>query len=128
MPIGKTPPPAVHCAPRFAAAGIVAMCMSLTLASSTALAAANDPTQSIQRDSESARAMKMEEPSYQTREERLKAKPLDWKATIGKPKPRKLSPAETKALRLAKPQTSEGGAPDPKADAEARRLHPNDWK
>jgi hypothetical protein len=90
--------------------------------------AADDATASVQRDSESARAMKMEEPTYQTREERLKAKPLDWKTTVGKPKPRALTAAERKALRKAKPTTAEGGAPNPKADEEARKLHPDDWK
>ena len=65
----------------------------------------------------------MEEPSYQTREERLKAKPLDWNSTVGKPKPHALSRAERDALRRARPETSAGGAPDPKADEEARKQH-----
>ena len=42
-------------------------------------------TTSIQRGSEKATEMK--EPSFQTREERLRAKPLDWNSTIGTPKP-----------------------------------------
>ena len=80
----------------------------------------------IQHDSAKARTMK--EPSFQTREERLNAKPLDWNTTIGTPKPRTLTAAERKALQTAKPELSGGGAPNPKAEEEARKLHPDDWK
>jgi hypothetical protein len=90
--------------------------------------AADDSTTSIQRESEHARALKLAEPAYPTREERLKAKPLDWRATSGKPTPRKLTAAEKEEMRRATVQSSEGGMPDPKADAEARKLHPDDWK
>lgn len=91
--------------------------------------AAGQETTSIKRDAESAKTLA--EPSYQTREERLKAKPLDWNATIGKPKRKTPTAAERKAMEKskgAKGETSEGGAPDPKADEEARRLHPEEWK
>lgn len=113
----------------------------LVIATGIALAALSAPvaaqkapenaatTTTIQHDSEAARSLRANEPTYQTREERLKAKPLDWKATSGKPtKPRPLTAAEKKALTQAKPATSEGGAPDPKAEEEARRLHPEEWK
>ena len=93
------------------------------------VASAQDSTSTIKRDSEAAKAM--QEPSFQTREERLRAKPLDWNATIGKPKRKAQTAAEKKALartKGAKGETSEGGAPDPKADEEARRLHPEEWK
>ncbi len=70
----------------------------------------------------------MKEPSFETREERLKAKPLDWNSTLGTPKPRILTKTERRALKSAKPEAAEAGAPDPKAEAEARRLHPDDWK
>ena len=83
-------------------------------------------TTSIQRGSEAAKAL--EEPSFQKREQRLQAKPLDWNSTIGKPKPRKLTSAEREALRRARPGSAEGGAPNPNAVEEARRLHPDDWK
>lgn len=100
-----------------------------TIASAWSVAqAADDTTTSIQRESEPARALKLAEPSFQTREERLKAKPLDWRATSGKPTPRKLTAAEKENIRRATVQTSEGGAPDPHADEEARKLHPDDWK
>jgi hypothetical protein len=89
---------------------------------------AENATRTIQRGSEAEKALKMQEPSFQTREERLQAKPLDWNATIGKPTPRRLTPAERSALRGAKPETAEGGAPNPNADDEARKLHPDDWK
>jgi hypothetical protein len=86
----------------------------------------NGDSQSIQHDSDKARELK--EPSFQTREERLAAQPLDWNKTIGKPTPRTLTEKERKALQNARRGTSAGGAPNPKAEAEARRLHPDDWK
>ena len=81
---------------------------------------------SIQHDSEKARALT--EPSYQTQEERLAAKPLDWTTTIGTPTPRVLSAEEKKALQRAKRSSSTSGRPNPKAEEEARKLHPDDWK
>lgn len=99
---------------------------SLALAHGAASAAAQDGTTTIKRDSEAAK--RLDEPSYQTREERLKSKPLDWNTTIGKPKRKPLSAAEKKALAGAKPESQDGGQPNPKADEEARRLHPEEWK
>ena len=93
-----------------------------------AQAASAGSTTSIQRGSDAERALKMEEPSYQTREDRLKAKPLDWNSTIGKPKPRTPTATEKAAARKAKPGLAEGGAPNPKAEEEARKLYPDDWK
>ena len=83
-------------------------------------------TTSVQHGTEKAREMK--EPSFQTREERLSAKPLDWNSTTGTPTPRALTAKEKKALENAKRGSSAGGAPHPKAEAEARKLHPDDWK
>jgi hypothetical protein len=83
-------------------------------------------TTSIQHGSEKAREMK--EPSFQTREERLNAKPLDWNSTIGTPTPRTLTAKERKAMESAKRGSSAGGKPHPKAEEEARKLHPDDWK
>jgi hypothetical protein len=105
----------------------VLFAVGVALAPGIASAAAGDNTTSIKRDSEAARAQPMAEPSYQTREERLKAKPLDWTTTIGKPKRQALTAEEKNAMKRAKPQAVAGGAPDPKADEEARRLHPEDW-
>jgi hypothetical protein len=102
-------------------AALAALCMV-----GPALAAPQDPTTSIKRDTDPARTLA--EPSYQTREQRLTAKPLDWNATTGKPRRKAQTAAEKKALAGAKPEHAEGGAPDPKADEEARRLHPDDWK
>jgi hypothetical protein len=93
---------------------------------SVAQMGADNATTSIQRGTEAAKAL--QEPSYQTREERLNAKPLDWNSTLGKPTPRKLTPAEREALRRARPGSAEGGAPNPNAAEEARRLHPDDWR
>lgn len=118
----------VGLASKIAVAGVVVISLTVAPKPSLAQAASGKATTSIQRGSEAEKALKMEEPSYQTREERLKAKPLDWKSTIGKPKPRALSPAEREALRKARPGSTEGGAPNPKADEEARKLHPDDWK
>ena len=83
-------------------------------------------TTTIKRDSDTGK--QMPQPSYQTREERLKAQPLDWNKTSGKPKRKAQTAAERKALESAKGESAEGGAPDPKADAEARRLYPEEWK
>jgi len=100
---------------------------AIALAPGLAWAAAEGNTTTIKRDSDAAKEQVMAEPSYQTREERLKAKPLDWTKTIGKPKRKALSAAENKSLQGAKPEAVAGGAPDPKANEEARRLHPEDW-
>lgn len=86
----------------------------------------NGDSQSIRHDSEKARELK--EPSFQTREERLAAQPLDWRKTVGTPTPRTLTAKERKALQNARRGASAGGAPNPKAEEEARRLHPDDWK
>ena len=99
----------------------------VALAQGAVFAAGQDKeTTTIKRDSESAKSMP--EPSYQTREERLKAKPLDWNTTIGKPKRKAMTPAERKAQEGAKSESAEAGAPDPKANDEARRLYPEEWK
>lgn len=108
------------------AAGIVAVSTIAASKPSLAQMAPAEGTTSIQRDAEQARQMK--EPSFQTREERLNAMPLDWNSTIGTPTPRTLSPAEEEALRRAPPESTQGGAPHPNADEEARKLHPDDWK
>jgi len=84
--------------------------------------------QSTTINHDSAKARQMKEPSFQTREERLNAKPLDWNSTIGTPKPHTPTAAERKALQGAKPGSAGGGAPNPKAEEEARKLHPDDWK
>jgi hypothetical protein len=103
--------------PFLRAAGIVAL--SAFVASSQSLAQTPPgSTTSIRRDSDQARQMR--EPSFQTREERLNAMPLDWNSTIGTPR--------TEERGVNEGQTSAGGAPDPRADEEARRLHPDDWK
>jgi len=107
-------------------AGIVAVFAIFASKPSLAQTAPSESTTSIQHDSEKARAMK--QPSFQTREERLKAQPLDWNSTIGTPTPRTLTAEEERALKTAKPKSSAGGAPNPNAEKEARKLHPDDWK
>jgi V8-like Glu-specific endopeptidase len=65
-------------------------------------------------------------PKYNSREQRLQAKPLDWNSTIGKPNPP--APTQEDTARQAPPGTAKRGAPDPKADADARRQFPNEWR
>jgi len=107
-------------------AGIVAVSAIFAAKPSLAQTVPAGGTTSIQHDSDKARDMKA--PSFQTREERLNAKPLDWNSTIGTPTPRTPTAKERRALRTAKPGSSAGGAPSPNADEEARKLHPDDWK
>lgn len=105
---------------------VQAIAFACGIALAPALVCAQDTTTTIKRDTEAARAL--QEPSFQTREERLKSKPLDWNATIGKPKRKVMTAAEKRALARARPATAEGGKPDPRADEEARKLHPEEWK
>ena len=107
-------------------AGIVAASAIFASEPSLAQTAPAGGTTSIQQGSEKAREMK--EPSFQTREERLNAKPLDWNSTLGTPTPRTLTPDEQRALQSAKPKSSAKGAPNRNAQKEARKLHPDDWK
>ncbi len=105
-----------------------ALAMSFALLPSAAQAAPDEATTSITRPASDAKTAAAREPTYATREERLKAKPLDWKTTVGKPaKVAQPSAAEIKAQRAA-PASAEGGAPHPQADEEARKLYPEDWK
>jgi hypothetical protein len=115
-----------HCFAFAMTAGIVAVSAIFASEPSLAQTAPAGGTTSIQQGSEKAREMK--EPSFQTREERLNAKPLDWNSTIGTPTPRTLTPNEQRALQSAKPKSSAGGAPNRNAEKEARKLHPDDWK
>ena len=110
------------------AASLFALSAVVVSKPSLAQTAPNGGSTSITRDSEAERKLNLPAASFQTREERLNAKPLDWNTTIGKPKPLKLTAKERKALKNAKPETSSGGAPHPDAEAIARKLHPDDWK
>jgi hypothetical protein len=115
-----------HCFAFAVTAGIVAVFAIVASKPSLAQTAPAGGTTSVQQGSDKAREMK--EPSYQTREERLNAKPLDWNSTIGTPTPRTLTADEERALKTAKPRSSAGGAPNRNAEKEARKLHPDDWK
>jgi hypothetical protein len=104
-----------------------ALAISAISASSLAQTVPPKGTTSIQRESEKARDLK--EPSYQTREERLSAQPLDWNTTIGTPTPLPaLTAKERSAQKKAKQGSTAAKKPDPKSEAEARKLHPDDWK
>jgi hypothetical protein len=104
-------------------AGVVFV--SPIVASSPSLAQ-DGTTTSIERGADVAKALK--EPSFRTRAERLNAKPLDWDSTIGEPKPPDQARTAQEAVRRARPGQSEGGAPDPHAVEEAKKLYPDDWK
>jgi hypothetical protein len=104
----------------------ISFACGVALAPGVVFAAPQETTTTIKRDTAAAKALA--EPSYQTREERLRAKPLDWNTTIGKPRRKAQTAAEKKALAGAKPESMDGGVPDPKANEEARRLHPEEWK
>lgn len=114
-----------HCFAFAMTAGIVAVSAIFALKPSLAQTAPAGGTATVQHGSEKAREMK--EPSFQTREERLNAKPLDWNSTIGTPTPRTLTANERRALQSARPKSSAGGAPNRNAEKEARKLHPDDW-
>jgi len=105
--------------PFVTAAGVFAVYAFVTSSPSLAQTPAEGTT-SIQRDSDRARELR--EPSFQTRQERLNAVPLDWNSTIGTKTP------STEGPRALEGQTSPGGEPNPAAEQEARKLHPDDWK
>jgi hypothetical protein len=124
-----------HLSPEPSVAGpLLAGTASLILAFTSVVALAQtrpvtskDGTQSIQRE-EMEKLQPTKAPTYQTREERLATKPLVWDSTIGKPTPRRLTPAEAEVLKRAKPESSEGGTAHPQAREEARKLYPTDWQ
>jgi V8-like Glu-specific endopeptidase len=64
---------------------------------------------------------------YRSREERLRAQPLDWNQTIGRPA--EVPPeAATADPAREQPGTAQGGPPDPDADEKARREFPSEWR
>ena len=63
---------------------------------------------------------------FKTREQRLRAQPLDWNTTIGRPTD---APAEAPAdPSREQPGAAPGGSPNPKADDAARRQFRNEWR
>ena len=85
-------------------------------------------TTTLRRESVKAQAEK-DANKFKTREGRLRAKPLDWNATIGKPTPRpKVSEEEEERGKKRDPKSAKGGPRNPNAKREAQRLHPEDWK
>lgn len=112
------------CASVLAAAGFISTLAILCPA--TSFAQTSTSTQSIRADSAAAEKLP-KAPSFMTREERLRARPLDPRATSGKPTPLKLTKAELEELKNAKPGKSRGGAPDPSAKKVAKEQFPKDW-
>jgi len=84
-------------------------------------------TRSITADSVEAKNLP-KAPSFMTRKERLQAKPLNPRATSGKPVPLRLTKVEQDELKNAKPENSSGGAPNPNAKKVAQQQFPNEWK
>lgn len=89
-------------------------------------AVAQEKTVTITASSNAGKMMAA--PAALSREARLAAKPLDSSITIGKVKPRELSAEDKAALQAAKPELSDGGAPNASADDEARRDFSDEWK
>jgi hypothetical protein len=86
-----------------------------------------EATTSIHRESVREQADR-DASKFKTREGRLREKPLDWNATIGKPERPKISEEEQTTVRKRAPETVKGGRRDPNSKREAQRLHPEDWK
>src|SRR5215510_1399054 len=86
-------------------------------------------TTTIDREQMPAAARK-EADKFKTRKGRLQAKPLDWNATIGKPRVTGAQPSEIEEEEV-KPQesgTSKGGRPNPKAKRDAKKYYPKEWR
>ncbi len=101
----------------------------LVIAALATLAAGQAPAQTGETKTIERRSAPMADqavPKYNSREQRLQAKPLDWNSTIGKPN----APAQTQddTARQAPSGTAKGGTADPKADADARRQFPKEWQ
>ncbi len=100
----------------------------LVSGNSLAQEAAAGATRTIERKSIAPQADK-DKSGFATREGRLRAKPLDWNATIGKPgTPPALTPGDEESIKSAKPSFASGGAPDPNSKEEAKRLYPDEWR
>ena len=84
-------------------------------------------TTSLRRETVKAEAER-DARRYKTREERLRAKPLDWNATIGKPTRHPQTKEEEEAAAKREAKTAKGGRRNPNSKREAQRLHPEDWK
>src|SRR5712692_2017122 len=79
-------------------------------------------TTTIERKSVAEQADRDARP-FHTREGRLRAKPLDWTATIGNPVPRRNLPVDQ-----GKPGTTNGGEPNKYAKPEGQKLYPEEWR
>jgi hypothetical protein len=108
------------------AAGFIAT-LAILCPSTSFAQTSSSSTQSIRAGSREAKNLP-KAPSFKTRKERLRAKPLDPKATSGKPRRVRLTKAELQELKNAKPGNSRGGAPNPNAKKAALKQYPNDWK
>lgn len=101
---------------------LMALLTLLAVAGNSQEGARGQTTTTLERKSVTAQAEREARP-YHTREGRLKAKPLDWNSTIGKPRRMPKKPPVK-----GKPATSKPGTPNPKAKPEAQRLYPEDWR
>jgi hypothetical protein len=108
----------------FIASGVALMQMSTMAAAQTKTA--TEKTVAIKAEPNMARSLAG--PLTMTREQRLAAKPVDWKAATGVQKQSAMSADDKAAQQAAKAELSDGGAPNSSADDEARRDFSEEWK
>ncbi len=84
-------------------------------------------TVSIERKSMTKQAEK-DASKFKTREGRMRAKPLDWNATIGTRQTPSAKPSGVEERsKPEEPGSTEGGSPNPKAKRDAQKLYPSEW-
>ncbi len=86
----------------------------------------SDDTTSI--DISTTQSLAAESGKFDTREQRLKAQPLDWDATRGTVTEVPAISPETRAPVMGEPGLAPGNAPAAEADEEASKAFPEDWK
>lgn len=106
------------------AAGVALMQMSTMAAAQ--MKTTTDKTVAVKAEANMARGIAG--PVTMTREQRLAAKPVDWKAATGVQKQSAMSAEDKAALQDVKAELSDGGAPNSSADDEARRDFSEEWK
>jgi len=109
----------------FIASGVALM--QLSTVATAQQKTTTDKTVAVKADTNMARSLAG--PLTMTREQRLAAKPVDWKAATGKQtKAPEMSADDKAAMQGAKAELSDGGAPNSSADDEARRDFSEEWK
>ncbi len=104
---------------------IIALLALLGCGVANAQQPAGGEIRTIERKSMTPQAAQ-DERKFRTREDRMKVPPLDWNTTTGRPAGQP-APARDNAPSGESGSTT-GGAPNPKADDEAKRQFPNEWR